>query len=53
MPQMAPLNWLTLLVFFIMIFLILNSFNFYTFLYHHKSEKMPIKSSAKTNWKCL
>nr|YP_009526481.1 ATP synthase F0 subunit 8 [Hycleus cichorii]ATP06045.1 ATP synthase F0 subunit 8 [Hycleus cichorii] len=53
MPQMAPLNWLTLLVYFIMIFLLLNSFNFYTFLYHHKSKKLDMKSLTKINWKCL
>nr|YP_009434141.1 ATP synthase F0 subunit 8 [Hycleus phaleratus]APB02794.1 ATP synthase F0 subunit 8 [Hycleus phaleratus]ATP06058.1 ATP synthase F0 subunit 8 [Hycleus phaleratus] len=53
MPQMAPLNWLTLLVFFSTIFIILNSFNFYTFLYQQKPDKLMPKPSTKVNWKCL
>nr|YP_009935660.1 ATP synthase F0 subunit 8 [Mylabris calida]QNS38543.1 ATP synthase F0 subunit 8 [Mylabris calida] len=53
MPQMAPLNWLTLLFFFIMIFIILNSFNYYTFTYQKKMGFLDQKASTKINWKCL
>nr|ARH53951.1 ATP synthase F0 subunit 8 [Nacerdes carniolica] len=50
MPQMAPLNWLTLMLYFIFIFLLFNFMNYYSFLYLNKSlfnKKMIIKF----NWK--
>nr|UFP05753.1 ATP synthase F0 subunit 8 [Hycleus scutellatus] len=53
MPQMAPLNWLSLLFFFITIFILLNSLNYYTFLYQEKPKTLNQKYSHKTNWKCL
>nr|ALO76173.1 ATP synthase F0 subunit 8 [Mylabris sp. MYL01] len=53
MPQMAPLNWLTLMMFFITIFIILNSFNFYNFSYQKKNSKTSLSSTLKINWKCL
>nr|YP_009434128.1 ATP synthase F0 subunit 8 [Hycleus marcipoli]APB02781.1 ATP synthase F0 subunit 8 [Hycleus marcipoli] len=53
MPQMAPLNWLSLLVYFIMIFMTLNSFNFYMFLYQQNPNKLTPKFKTKINWKCL
>nr|ADO60614.1 ATP synthase F0 subunit 8 [Omonadus floralis] len=50
MPQMAPLNWLTLMIYFIVIFMLINSLNFYSFIYTpKKTEIKKIKSS--TNWK--
>nr|QIV24747.1 ATP synthase F0 subunit 8 [Toxeutes arcuatus] len=50
MPQMAPLNWLTLFIFFVLVFLILNSVNFFSFSYTIK--KIPIKSEKfQFNWK--
>nr|ALO76716.1 ATP synthase F0 subunit 8 [Glischrochilus hortensis] len=50
MPQMAPLNWITLLIYFTMIFMIINSLNYFSFLYKSKSSS---KSKIKTNlnWK--
>nr|AXS64991.1 ATP synthase F0 subunit 8 [Cerambycidae sp. 2 KM-2017] len=50
MPQMAPLNWLILFIYFTMIFLLFNVINYYSFLYKVKSIK---KSSKNTpfNWK--
>nr|YP_009338117.1 ATP synthase F0 subunit 8 [Lytta caraganae]ANG08414.1 ATP synthase F0 subunit 8 [Lytta caraganae]APB02807.1 ATP synthase F0 subunit 8 [Lytta caraganae] len=53
MPQMAPLNWLSLLIYFILIFLLTNSINFYSFLYHSKATSMGKKSQIELNWKWL
>nr|ASM41812.1 ATP synthase F0 subunit 8 [Eutetrapha metallescens] len=50
MPQMAPLSWLTLMFFFIMIFFIFNIMNFYMFNYTPKEQK-KIKSQTIFNWK--
>nr|ARH54120.1 ATP synthase F0 subunit 8 [Brachyta interrogationis] len=50
MPQMAPLNWLTLFLFFIIIFLIFNSLNYFIFLYKIKS-KISSKNKILFNWK--
>nr|UKE80191.1 ATP synthase F0 subunit 8 [Tegrodera latecincta] len=52
MPQMAPLNWLNLLIFFVMIFMLSNSLNFYSFMYKSK-EKEQQKNKIKMNWKWL
>nr|UKE80167.1 ATP synthase F0 subunit 8 [Pyrota palpalis] len=53
MPQMAPLNWLSLLVYFILIFLLTNSLNFYSFLYQKKTSPSMQKALTKLNWKWL
>nr|YP_010309785.1 ATP synthase F0 subunit 8 [Megetra punctata]UMR54902.1 ATP synthase F0 subunit 8 [Megetra punctata] len=53
MPQMAPLNWLSLLIFFIVIFMLLNSLNFYSFLYTNKNTLVQSKNKLNLNWKCL
>nr|QWL15082.1 ATP synthase F0 subunit 8 [Xenostrongylus variegatus] len=37
MPQMAPLNWLILLIYFMTIFLMFNVMNYFSFLYNIKS----------------
>nr|YP_010580959.1 ATP synthase F0 subunit 8 [Monochamus saltuarius]UZT27182.1 ATP synthase F0 subunit 8 [Monochamus saltuarius] len=50
MPQMAPLSWLTLFLFFVSIYLIFNIMNFYSFNYLIKSSK-KIKKSIFYNWK--
>nr|ADO60433.1 ATP synthase F0 subunit 8 [Closteromerus claviger] len=50
MPQMAPLNWLTLFLYFSFIFILFNSMNFFTFLYTTKKKETFIKS-IKFNWK--
>nr|AXS66301.1 ATP synthase F0 subunit 8 [Cucujoidea sp. 9 KM-2017] len=50
MPQMAPLNWLTLFLMFSLTFIIYNSLNFYMFTY--KSSKFNFsKNIIKTLWK--
>nr|YP_009229168.1 ATP synthase F0 subunit 8 [Anoplophora chinensis]ALS54020.1 ATP synthase F0 subunit 8 [Anoplophora chinensis]UNB14369.1 ATP synthase F0 subunit 8 [Anoplophora chinensis] len=50
MPQMAPLNWLILYLYFLMIFFIFNIINFYSFNYNIKFSKKS-KSSLIYNWK--
>nr|WRO44783.1 ATP synthase F0 subunit 8 [Lycocerus hubeiensis] len=52
MPQMAPLSWLNLFIFFITVFLIFNSLNYF---YFNKSSttqsQKKNKSSNKITWK--
>nr|YP_010596320.1 ATP synthase F0 subunit 8 [Sthenias yunnanus]WAJ61222.1 ATP synthase subunit 8 [Sthenias yunnanus] len=50
MPQMAPLSWLILFLFFIMIFMIFNIKNFYMFNYLPKSS-ISNKNIVTYNWK--
>nr|YP_010272305.1 ATP synthase F0 subunit 8 [Spastonyx nemognathoides]UKE80215.1 ATP synthase F0 subunit 8 [Spastonyx nemognathoides] len=53
MPQMAPLNWLTLLFYFILLFMFTNSMNFYSFLYKKNHSPGTSITSVKTTWKWL
>nr|AND96606.1 ATP synthase F0 subunit 8 [Helictopleurus quadripunctatus] len=50
MPQMAPINWLLLLFYFSLIFMIFNTLNFYSFNYPIKS-KIFSKKKIYINWK--
>nr|AYQ19053.1 ATP synthase F0 subunit 8 [Galerucinae sp. 1 ACP-2013] len=50
MPQMMPLNWLSLMIFFISMFYLFNNMNYYSFLYKTKKDKTN-KLSLKYNWK--
>nr|YP_009417312.1 ATP synthase F0 subunit 8 [Acanthoscelides obtectus]ARR75258.1 ATP synthase F0 subunit 8 [Acanthoscelides obtectus]ATL15478.1 ATP synthase F0 subunit 8 [Acanthoscelides obtectus] len=50
MPQMAPLNWLTLMIFFIYIFLAINMMIFFSFNYSVKKNQL-MKKYAKFFWK--
>nr|WOC30362.1 ATP synthase F0 subunit 8 [Eodorcadion gorbunovi] len=50
MPQMAPLSWLTLFMFFLMIYLIFNIINYYNFQYKIKTFKKN-KILLNYNWK--
>nr|YP_009860224.1 ATP synthase subunit 8 [Neoplocaederus obesus]QKW88541.1 ATP synthase subunit 8 [Neoplocaederus obesus] len=50
MPQMAPLNWLVLFLFFTLVFIIFNTINYYSFLYSIKKESSK-KTELKYNWK--
>nr|YP_009485885.1 ATP synthase F0 subunit 8 [Paroster mesosturtensis]AVZ66463.1 ATP synthase F0 subunit 8 [Paroster mesosturtensis] len=51
MPQMAPMNWLFLYLFFSMMFILFNFMNFYIFLI--KKNDLMIKSMPMKfmNWK--
>nr|WRQ18111.1 ATP synthase F0 subunit 8 [Tachinomorphus sp. 1 FYJ-2024a] len=50
MPQMMPLNWLSLFFMFIMIFMIFNSLNYFSFMYTPKSST-NLKNKHSMNWK--
>ncbi|YP_009437732.1 ATP synthase F0 subunit 8 (mitochondrion) [Aethina tumida] len=50
MPQMAPLNWLMLFIYFIIIFLMFNVMNYYSFLYKIKSSDIK-KNKISYSWK--
>nr|APX40632.1 ATP synthase F0 subunit 8 [Colaspidema barbarum] len=50
MPQMMPLNWLTLFFYTISIFFLFNMMNYYMFIYKIKSLKTS-KKSIKYTWK--
>nr|ARH55220.1 ATP synthase F0 subunit 8 [Thanatophilus sinuatus] len=50
MPQMAPMNWLTLFIMFVIIFLMFNSINYFSFKYPNKTFKIN-KNTFKFNWK--
>nr|ALO77553.1 ATP synthase F0 subunit 8 [Dicronychus sp. DIC01]ARH54367.1 ATP synthase F0 subunit 8 [Dicronychus cinereus] len=50
MPQMAPLSWINLFIFFSSTFILLNTLNYFAFSYQlHKSDKKM--STKKINWK--
>nr|ALO71064.1 ATP synthase F0 subunit 8 [Aleocharinae sp. 6 EF-2015] len=50
MPQMAPMNWMTLFFMFIIIFMIFNSLNYFSFMYSPKTSKQE-KTHSSINWK--
>nr|ALO77047.1 ATP synthase F0 subunit 8 [Brentidae sp. GENSP01] len=51
MPQMSPLNWLSLMLFFIMILLWFNSFNYFIFKNINKNEFKIKSMKTQLNWK--
>nr|AXS65031.1 ATP synthase F0 subunit 8 [Curculionoidea sp. 14 KM-2017] len=50
MPQMAPLNWVTLFLFFILIFFMFNIMNYFMSL-PLKTFKKSSKTQIKISWK--
>nr|AYN50425.1 ATP synthase F0 subunit 8 [Ceratopus sp. CG351] len=50
MPQMAPMNWISLYILFLFLFIMMIIINYYSFLYTPKSIK-TIKKAKKINWK--
>nr|AXS65683.1 ATP synthase F0 subunit 8 [Staphylinoidea sp. 11 KM-2017] len=50
MPQMAPLNWLSLFLYFIFIFMLFNTLNYYSFQYS-PIKTFTSKKTFKLNWK--
>nr|YP_009441685.1 ATP synthase F0 subunit 8 [Usechus lacerta]AOY39204.1 ATP synthase F0 subunit 8 [Usechus lacerta] len=50
MPQMAPLNWLTLMIYFMMIMIMFNYLNYFSFMYNNKN-MMKKKITLHLNWK--
>nr|YP_010309681.1 ATP synthase F0 subunit 8 [Apalus guerini]UMR54798.1 ATP synthase F0 subunit 8 [Apalus guerini] len=53
MPQMAPLNWLTLMLYFICLLSLVSSLNFYSFIYLKKESTIKPHLSIKMTWKWL
>nr|WRO44926.1 ATP synthase F0 subunit 8 [Themus luteipes] len=51
MPQMAPLSWLNLFIFFIAVFLIFNSLNYFFFNKPCISHNKTIMKKNNYNWK--
>nr|QUE43147.1 ATP8 [Luciola singapura] len=50
MPQMAPLSWLNLFMFFIMIFMMFNMMNYFSFIYKSKNTEQK-KNNKHFIWK--
>nr|QYK19501.1 ATP synthase subunit 8 [Episcapha opaca] len=50
MPQMSPLSWLTLFMYFVTIFFMINSLNYFSFLYPMKYTKKK-QMFLNFNWK--
>nr|YP_009567874.1 ATP synthase F0 subunit 8 [Sitona obsoletus]QBF03823.1 ATP synthase F0 subunit 8 [Sitona obsoletus] len=50
MPQMAPLNWLTLYFIFILLFIMFMILNYFSFTYSPKNFKKD-KMKIILNWK--
>nr|QNJ33263.1 ATP synthase F0 subunit 8 [Toxeutes macleayi] len=51
MPQMAPLNWLSLFIFFTLIFLMFNTINFFSIIYPIKKDYFKkVKSPLTWKW---
>nr|AYQ19122.1 ATP synthase F0 subunit 8 [Erotylinae sp. 4 ACP-2013] len=50
MPQMAPLNWTMLFIYFIIIFFSVNVLNYFSFIYPVKFKKIT-KKLIQINWK--
>nr|AXS66553.1 ATP synthase F0 subunit 8 [Latridiidae sp. 1 KM-2017] len=51
MPQMAPMNWLTLMMYFTLIYLIFNSINYFSFNYKNEEKSLLKKITNISNWK--
>nr|YP_010554805.1 ATP synthase F0 subunit 8 [Sternochetus gravis]UYP50690.1 ATP synthase F0 subunit 8 [Sternochetus gravis] len=50
MPQMAPMNWILLYIYFFMILILISIFNYYMFLYKPKFKTIKM-SYIPMNWK--
>nr|AMW67842.1 ATP synthase F0 subunit 8 [Dilar sp. YW-2016] len=46
MPQMSPLNWWTLMIYFILLFMMFHSMNYFMYLY---SPSFNMKNKIMTN----
>nr|AXS65342.1 ATP synthase F0 subunit 8 [Elateroidea sp. 10 KM-2017] len=50
MYQMSPLNWLTLFLYFTVIYMMINSINYSSFKYKHSLTIKPL-NKINFNWK--
>nr|QRV62450.1 ATP synthase F0 subunit 8 [Hydroporus apenninus] len=51
MPQMAPMNWLILYMFFSLTFIMFNFLNYYLFLINNKNNNINKFLKKSFNWK--
>nr|APT41511.1 ATP synthase F0 subunit 8 [Nyssomyia flaviscutellata] len=52
MPQMAPLMWLSLFIFFLMMYLLFNIMNYFSYIITSKNETLNKSlSKSESNWK--
>nr|ARH55052.1 ATP synthase F0 subunit 8 [Leiodes picea] len=51
MPQMAPMNWLSLFIIFIIMFMLLNTLNYFSINYQVNKNKTMNKFNPIYNWK--
>nr|AYU71323.1 ATP synthase F0 subunit 8 [Scirtes sp. 2 ACP-2013] len=51
MPQMAPMSWLNLLIYFVLIFLLLNLLNYFLYMKSNKQISSFKKNKISMNWK--
>nr|AVN68269.1 ATP synthase F0 subunit 8 [Tryonicus parvus] len=52
MPQMMPMNWTMLFIFFLITFMVFNTINYFSYLPMTKEQqKLNKKSKDKMNWK--
>nr|QRM17300.1 ATP synthase F0 subunit 8 [Cordylepherus sp. YY-2021] len=51
MPQMSPLNWLILFIFFSLIFIFINMLNYFILNYKYSKKNNLKKINNKLNWK--
>nr|YP_002916044.1 ATP synthase F0 subunit 8 [Eriogyna pyretorum]ACN22002.1 ATP synthase F0 subunit 8 [Eriogyna pyretorum] len=52
MPQMMPINWIFLFIFFIIIFFIFNIMNYYIFNFNNKFNNLLLNKKIKNfYWK--
>nr|ALO77588.1 ATP synthase F0 subunit 8 [Scraptia sp. SCR01] len=47
MPQMSPLNWISLMLFFLLIYIIINILNYFSLIY---TNKLSFKKNKTINW---
>nr|UZG66045.1 ATP synthase F0 subunit 8 [Aquatica ficta] len=50
MPQMAPLSWLNLFIYYAMVFVMYNAMNYYWILYKNNEMKQT-KKNKMISWK--
>nr|ALO70516.1 ATP synthase F0 subunit 8 [Dexiogyia corticina] len=51
MPQMAPMNWLTLFFYFSVLFILFNFLNYFSFMYSAKKLVSKKSNNYTNNWK--
>nr|QRW36387.1 ATP synthase F0 subunit 8 [Nebrioporus cooperi] len=51
MPQMAPMNWISLNIFFSLMFILFNFVNYYLFLTNSKNKKIYKINNKMMSWK--